>query len=176
MKSDRPKKACFLGLGVLLGALVQALSWYWLDILGHISHQPHMLAYSLQTPIQMFIRARLWYIPWIVLLAILAACLRKKHFSGALFYSIGVVASTCVFYGVIEAQLFIMPPLYEYFRPMPFDSALWKNSEVGYSRTPVRIRMMNDLVETHSLEGMSRREIEELLGQSGSGAQPREHD
>ena len=153
-----------MGLGVVMVAVVAALFCYWPHILGFITRRPHMVPYSAQTPMQKLIRARLWCIPLIVFVGILVACIRKKHLAGVLFYAIGVGASACLLWGVCMADLFVMPKISEYVNRMPFDSESWKNAEVGDRENPVRLRMVNDLLETYSLEGMSREEIEELLG------------
>lgn len=48
--------------------------------------------------------------------------------------------------------------------PMDFQSALWKSTPATHDFTSIRIRMVDDLLESHPLVGLSRTEVEALLG------------
>ena len=52
-----------------------------------------------------------------------------------------------------------------------FNSASWKNEELANESTPIRLsmppirlRMVDDLLERYTLKGMSKKQIDELLG------------
>ena len=81
-------------------------------------------------------------------------------------YLIGIPLGSiaCVFVAFL-GYIFLWPAASEYFNRMPFDSALWKTEEMVESEeNPVRIKMVNDLMSRYELKGMSRKEIDELLG------------
>lgn len=48
---------------------------------------------------------------------------------------------------------------------VPFDSAAWKQSPAKDSPQSMRLRMFDDLNTNHELEGMTREELIELLGE-----------
>jgi hypothetical protein len=47
---------------------------------------------------------------------------------------------------------------------IPFDSDAWKEADGCEYENPVRFRMVDDLFRRHKIVGLSRPEIEELLG------------
>jgi hypothetical protein len=52
----------------------------------------------------------------------------------------------------------------EYFGRVPFESAAWRDGERIDFEDSVRLRMVDDLLRRHHLVGMSKAEIDELLG------------
>lgn len=60
--------------------------------------------------------------------------------------------------------LFHLPEIGEYLERRPFDSLEWRNSLAEERTDPVRIRMIDDLLSRHGLKGMSRAQIDSLLG------------
>lgn len=53
----------------------------------------------------------------------------------------------------------------EYLSRTSFDSATWQDSVLVFSREPIRIRMVDDLLERHQLTGMGRAEVVAILGE-----------
>ncbi len=49
-------------------------------------------------------------------------------------------------------------------KPMPFESSVWKATEATYSIESIRLRMVDDLLKTHPLVGLTRAEVESLIG------------
>lgn len=49
-------------------------------------------------------------------------------------------------------------------KPMPFNSSVWKANEAIYSIESIRLRMVDDLLKSHPLIGLTRAEVEALLG------------
>lgn len=47
---------------------------------------------------------------------------------------------------------------------MRFDSDIWKKQELSDPKNPVRLQMVSDLLKRYHLEGMSKKQIDELLG------------
>ena len=70
---------------------------------------------------------------------------------------------------LLVTPVVILSPLFfeyigEYLSRKPFDSAKWKASLATESDEPVRLRMVDHLLHTHTLRGLTRRQIEDLLG------------
>lgn len=47
---------------------------------------------------------------------------------------------------------------------IPFNSPSWKNEQLGSFENPIKLKMVDDLLEKYQLEGMSKNAINELLG------------
>jgi hypothetical protein len=71
-----------------------------------------------------------------------------------------------VIFFVSHVWFFLGDNVREYFNRIPFDSAAWKDLAQVCSDNPVRLRMVDDLLRSHHLVGMSRAEIDDLLGPS----------
>ena len=54
--------------------------------------------------------------------------------------------------------------LREHFHRIPFDSAAWQDLRQVKSDDPVRLRMIGALMSSRRLEGLSRAEVNQLLG------------
>jgi hypothetical protein len=52
----------------------------------------------------------------------------------------------------------------DYSQRVSFDSATWKDEASQSQDNPVRLRMVNDLLRRHRLVGITRAEVDELLG------------
>lgn len=46
----------------------------------------------------------------------------------------------------------------------PFDSTRWRESMASEQADPVRLRMIDDLLRKHRLQGMTREDVDALLG------------
>lgn len=66
-------------------------------------------------------------------------------------------------YGLPNALGIEPTSLEEIFSRRRFDSAIWKRAEYA-ANEDVRIKMVDDLLKRHRLEGMTRQQIDELLG------------
>lgn len=49
-------------------------------------------------------------------------------------------------------------------KPMDFESTLWKTTPATHNYQSIRLRMVDNLLKTHPLVGLSRAEVEKLLG------------
>ncbi len=81
---------------------------------------------------------------------------------------IAIVLTVCI--GVGGGILFLWSYLLssssdERFVPRSFDSAQWKEAPARSPTPAIRIRMIDDLLSAHKLEGKSRAEIVSLLGE-----------
>ncbi len=76
-----------------------------------------------------------------------------------------VVAIPVVAYVGLIANLFIVPGVDAYFKTADFDSAAWKARALdGDPKWPTRLRMADDLVAGKRLSGLTRSQVEDLLG------------
>lgn len=63
-----------------------------------------------------------------------------------------------------------------YVQPMPFDSALWKSARNNTASNSTRLRMVDNLLENQTLEGMSKQDIIKLLGEPDETKSPQDFD
>ncbi|MFZ4682023.1 MAG: hypothetical protein ACOYMS_05950 [Terrimicrobiaceae bacterium] len=49
---------------------------------------------------------------------------------------------------------------------LPFDQTVWKANPGSTERNPIRLRMVDDLLSKYKFKGMSRKQIDDLLGPS----------
>jgi hypothetical protein len=61
-------------------------------------------------------------------------------------------------------------------KPMPFDSGVWKANPSECSHASVRLRMVDDLLRTEHLQGRSREEVVDLLGEPDDTEYFRDYD
>ncbi|MFO0994184.1 MAG: outer membrane protein assembly factor BamE [Hyphomicrobiales bacterium] len=73
-----------------------------------------------------------------------------------------IAAGLLVAFMLFVAYMRIGPHLEHYLSSVSFDGQVWKQAE--NTNDPVRIFMVDDLLATHDLIGMSRSEIDALLG------------
>jgi hypothetical protein len=58
----------------------------------------------------------------------------------------------------------VLPLAKEYLNRIPFDSAKWQDQSLVKSDNPIRIRMVNDLLNRYNFHGMGREEVIAVLG------------
>ena len=87
----------------------------------------------------------------------------KVSFQGLLMAAIFVFFVGCLFYSPILIPL-VGGAIQEYFNRIDFDSEVWKDPKVQSLNNPMRIRMVDDLLWEYDLEGMTSKEVTELLG------------
>jgi hypothetical protein len=100
------------------------------------------------------------FVSWSVLLAVLAADFRHKRFGRTLSLAGGLLTS----FGLIIMSL-MWPVLFDdYSHRREFDSQNWRNSSERNAE-PIKLRMVDDLLSRYRLVGMTRKQIDDLLGQ-----------
>jgi hypothetical protein len=109
--------------------------------------------------------------PWLIGAALLMFALIRRRwvpliaFAGAQLLSVGLLLGV----------LFGTPVVKDYASRTAFDSASWK-AENRRGAQGVRVRMVDDLLRTHKLVGMSRGQLEDLLGVPPATEYFREYD
>jgi hypothetical protein len=67
--------------------------------------------------------------------------------------------------GVVAVASFLATPsTAEYLHRQPFDSVTWRQSLTTEATEPIRLRMVDDLLQRYSMVGKTRSEINALLG------------
>jgi len=61
-------------------------------------------------------------------------------------------------------------------RTCAFDSSAWKSTPATLDANSLRLRMVDDLLRSQRLVGMSREQIEDLLGPGGDAAYSHHYD
>lgn len=84
-----------------------------------------------------------------------------------LFIFLGLALGLALVYLSFVGYIFFGPAISDYAHRTPFDSTSWKNEQLVNSlKNPIRLRMIDDLFKKHNLVGMSKNQIDDLLGVS----------
>lgn len=144
--------------GVITFVLVIIVSSIWYPCIQYISGQP--LWYATQPAILRFIFDKLGYIPWVVGLILIIIGAIKRSWKRPLYYFGGLVFCYIVFISLLIGG----PILKDVLNRQKFDSVIWKQSLAEKGNTAIRIKMVNSLLRKHNLVGMTRKQIDDLLG------------
>jgi len=96
-------------------------------------------------------------------LVLICLDLRARNFGRSLSYAFGYGASLVA----ILAFILVLPTVEYYSHRTAFDSAEWKSSltqSPARGEYPIRLSMVHDLLQRYRLQGMSRQQIDQLLG------------
>jgi hypothetical protein len=110
-------------------------------------------------------------VPWLIGAALLVFGLLRRRWVPVLAYAGAFVLG----FGLLFGVLFGTPVIKDYASRVAFDSAAWK-AENGDAAQGVRVHMVDDLLARHKLVGMSRAQVEELLGVPPDTPYFREYD
>jgi hypothetical protein len=147
--------------GLLGAAIFLLLAWvqtHWLDICAWLLGRDS-IAHDEQPDWLRRVNAIFAAIPWLIGAALfLFALLRRRWvpfvaFAGAQLLGIGLMFTV----------LFGSAPVNDYLSRVAFDSTAWKAENRGGAEG-VRVHMVDDLLRIHRLVGLSRVQLEELLG------------
>ena len=98
------------------------------------------------------------YLPLVFLGIIFIRDIWKGNFARSISFFLGLYIS---FIG----YMFFVPAVSDYAKRRDFDSVSWKNEAiVNELENPIRLSMLDDLLKKHELVGMTRNQIDELLG------------
>ncbi|MSU55855.1 MAG: hypothetical protein EXS51_00890 [Candidatus Taylorbacteria bacterium] len=144
----------FLGLGIVVFVADFFIQGYWLKGLRFVGFdfQPTVLGH---------IASFLAYSPWVVLGIVFIVDILKRNFARSLSFFLGLA----LVYVSIIGYLFLVPVISDYAHRTQFDSASWKDEQlVDNWENSIRLRMVDDLLRKHELVGMSKNQVDELLG------------
>lgn len=112
------------------------------------------------------------WLPWVVLAALIVIRSRRGPVVRPVAFGAGVLAV----HGLAVAALLLGPTFDEYRHRRTFDAAAWRRHETKEVMWPDRLAMIDDLMERHSLRGLSRDSVERLLGPGDPTASWRDWD
>jgi outer membrane protein assembly factor BamE (lipoprotein component of BamABCDE complex) len=98
-------------------------------------------------------------IPWVIGAALLVLAITRKRWIPLVAFATAQLLGLAVVLTVLLAG----PVVADYGSRTAFDSARWKIENLADAKG-VRVRMVDDLLHKHRLKGMTREQIDELLG------------
>ncbi len=120
-----------------------------------------------------YVRTFAWA-PWVILFVVLIARIKKGSQVKVGFYFLGTVLPNFLLVGFI----LLGSPIENYMNQEKFDENLWRMSEKDFKdfMWPPKLKMVDSLIESKILEGLSREEVIQLLGPPMSDQHPRNSD
>ena len=148
----------FFALGLAISSVVWLIELRWLDIARTLIDP--MIVYDTR-PVWLHIALEgLKALPLLVLAVLVVVRLSGNRGVRPIAFALG---AACLWAAVL-AQAFVWPGVSERLYATHFDSRSWIENGGQNSDWPARLRMVDDLLETHELQGLSRAELESLLG------------
>ena len=157
-------------LGATTFVLLVWLQLRWLDVAAWLMGRDRII-FDEQLDWIRVVKSAVDAVPWLIGAALLVFALLRRRwmplmaFAGAQLLGVGLLA------GVLVGT----PIVRDYAGRTEFDSASWK-AENREGAAGVRVRMVDDLLRTRKLVGMSRAQLEDLLGVPPATAYFREYD
>jgi hypothetical protein len=102
------------------------------------------------------------WVPWVILFFVLIARIKKGPQIKIGYYFLGTALPIVLLFG----HLVLRPSFDNYMNQENFDAVVWRNSdEVSEDfMWPHKLRMVDSLIESNILDGLSREEVINLLG------------
>ena len=146
-----------MGIGIF--AIYFLIMVNWMEILRNILNVPN-LGYDRQPEGLKSLNKFLGYLLWMVLLVLFIRGLVKKSLVVPVSVGLGFLLS----YLGLLAYLFLGPVVKDYANRKSFDAMQWKDEKLVNSKDPIRIKMVDNLLNKNKLIGMSKSEVNNLLG------------
>ncbi|MBS1999377.1 MAG: hypothetical protein JSS86_23785, partial [Cyanobacteria bacterium SZAS LIN-2] len=153
----------FLGLGALVAA-IPAVPMMWM-LANTCTAPERFVSVSYQGPFGLAISFCATILPGLVLVVLGVMDWRSKTFFRTTRAIAGyAIVGIFAIYFTFVAKLFGGPILESIIHQRPFDSTVWKESLKSKSSDQVRLNMVDDLLSKNKLVGMSRADVEKLIG------------
>jgi len=149
--------AAYGGLGVAVALAYGLINWYWLALVGWFLGRP--IIFDQQPAAARQLNLAVGALPWLIAATLLIFAIVRRRATPIVAYAAGFVA-VLVF---LASSMALTPALRDYASRTSFDSAAWK-AENGPGPRGARVHMVDDLLRQRKLVGMTRREINGLLG------------
>ena len=146
-----------LGIGVFV--VYFFIMVHWMEIMRGLLGKPY-LGFDHQPIALKCLNKLCGYLLWIILGILFIRGMIRKNFVIPFSVGLGFLLS----YVGLLAYMFGGPVVKDYANRIPFDASKWQNEELVNSRNPVRIRMVDDLLNKHNLVGMTKENLITLLG------------
>ncbi len=155
------QRVIFFLIGLLVSFLCGLILFYWMELIRLILREPGFI-YDDQTKSMLMLNIFIKNIP---LLAI-GAVIILRVIKGKQFRVISYILGTVTPYVVLTAFLFLGPEVGNYMHSKTFDAELWRNqSAMDINDWPPRLCMVDDLISSQKLEGLTRQQVIALLGE-----------
>jgi len=149
----------FLAWGITVFILNFFTPIFLVRFVGFILNAPS-LVYDFQPESLRHIRSFLDYLPWVALGTVFIVDILKRNFARSISFLLGLALARVFLIG----YFFWAPVVSHYVHRTPFNSTSWKNEQpVNHWMYPMRLRMVDDLLKTYELVGMSKNQVDELL-------------
>jgi len=144
-------------IGVVTALGYGALSSYWLRAARWVLGRD--IAFATQPPAVRALQRGLDVVPWVIAIALLVWGLSRRRATPVLAYAGGFALPVAV----LVSWMFLRPVVSDYSSRIPFDRTVWRQENTAQPQG-LRIQMVDDLLKQHSLAGMTRDEVNALLG------------
>ena len=156
--------ARFFVFGLLISLGLVFLLFYWLEFIGLVVG--HSVAYDQQPWYLRWVKQGLVLLPWLMVLGLGLFDLYQRNISRTL----GFAGGYAMVYVALFFYVFAWSTLRDYFNQQVFDPAIWQaNAPFNVDEPPKRQMMVRDLLKNHLHLGISRQEVEILLGEPVAG-------
>ena len=157
-----PRLTLFLAGVVLSAACFWFLSQWFTIFNGWFGLA---ITYDTRPPWLVTLMAAVTALPWLSL----GTLVLLRRWRGPAYRPVAFAAGLSLPYLFTLSFLFLGPSLEDHWHRRPFDSQLWKANHAADPRWPDRLCMVDDLLGTMPLAGLSRDRIHELLGAGDGG-------
>ena len=156
--------ARFFVFGLLIGLGLFVLLFYWSELIALAVGHP--VAYDQQPWYLHWVKQGLVLLPWLMVLVLGLFDLYRRNISR----SLGFAGGHFLVYVALFFYVFAWPTLRDYFNQQAFNPAIWQaNAPFSVDEPPKRQMMVRDLLKNHLHLGISRQEVEILLGKPVAG-------
>lgn len=146
-------------LGFGLSLCTSLILIHWAEVVSWFTQRPFI--WDRQPEWLKFLHQFIASAPWLLGAALLLIRWLGRREVRWLAYALGAFS----LYAIMMAYL-LLPPVFEQWRyARPFEAAIWRaNPEMAEPGWPLRLRMVDDLLAGHRLTGLTREQVESLLG------------
>ena len=157
-------------LGLMTFALYGGLEVFWTNVVAALVGRSQ-IGLDEQPLWAVGAKAAVDISPWATYAGLLVSAIARRRWRPLVAFTGGQALGVFA----LIASLFAAPIVSDYATRVPFDSLAWK-AENKEERTGIRVRMVDDLLRWHKLEGMSTGQVESLLGVPSRTQYFREYD
>lgn len=156
------QRMAFFCAGLFLAAGCFFLSLHWMDLARWITQDPGLI-FDRQPEWLKWLKQLVNWLPWIAVALLLVARLRGKKLVRVGFFVLGTATPTLT----VMAYLFLWPMVDDRLHRIPFDAQAWRSpeNEPRDILWPPRLRMVDDLLRRHRLDGMTCQQVVALIGE-----------
>ena len=160
----------FGGIGIVTFGIVFWLDVHWLQVAALLMGRDHII-FDQQPSWIRTLNSAVSKVPWAVCFALLVFGLLRRRWMPLLAFAGAQVLGLATILAVLLGE----PVVRDYSSRVPFDATVWKAQN---RRDPegVRVHMVDDLLRRHRVVGMTRTQVDELLGVPTPSDYFREYD